>query len=336
MTGRGAQLLSADHRRAVTAHVAKYAAAQPGRAMAHLLATAALFVGCLAAGPRLVDWTSAQSGSTVAAGVVGCAALGFLQVASYIKAFLLQHDASHRCLFLGEGANRAAAVLVGAMSCTSPTVWTREHEYHHTHSNDLDHNQEGQTAAWTLAQYRAAPRWQRAIYWLLTRRVLLLTVIPVVYFFVFMRVRARWYENAAQVALWATIWWAGALAWYVATFAVVASFGFLVFHAQHTFHGVYKRRGAAWDGLENSLLGSSHLVIPRIPLLDPLVRFALHGVAYHHVHHVHPGVPGFRLAEAHAAAPDLFAITPRIGLGEALRTMAYAVWDEEAGELRRL
>ena len=328
-------LLTPEHRRAVTAHVGRYAVPRGREASAHLLATVTLFVLALAAGPRVIAWTAGASGLAAVAGVAAVAALAFVQCAAYIKAFLLQHDASHRCLYATPGANRAAAVLSGALSCTSPTVWTREHEHHHAHSNDLDHGQEGQTAAWTAARFRAAPRWQQVAYAAANHRATLLTVLPVAYFLVFMRFRARWYENLAQALVWAGVWSSGALAWYLTTFAVAASFGFLVFHAQHTFHGVYKRRGASWDALDNALLGSSHLAIPRIPGLDPLVRFALHGVEYHHIHHVHPGVPGFRLAEVHAAAPDLFAVTPRVGLGEALSTMQYALWDEDSGTLRR-
>jgi len=324
---------SREHRDLVRAAVAPYVTPDAVMGGQHLAATTGLFLFALWFGPRCVAWTSQQSGGAWLLGAIGVLLLVGLQTGAYVKAFLVHHDACHDSLFPTSSANALAALWCGAMSCTSPSFWTQEHDQHHAHSNNLDHPMYDQSAAWTVQRYLKAPRWQRLLYRLLTHRVVMLTLFPVAYFLVVMRLTSRWYENAVQFSLWALIYLSGAATWYLFTFVMGASFGVLVFHAQHTFHGVYKRRTDEWDYLHNALLGSTYLQLPRLPVIGPLIRFVFHGVEHHHLHHVHPGVPGYRLAAIQEAHPDLFAMTPQITLWEALGTTRFPLYNEETREL---
>jgi omega-6 fatty acid desaturase (delta-12 desaturase) len=167
----------------------------------------------------------------------------------------------------------------------------------------------------------------------------LFSVVPLAYFVVFMRVRARWQENVAVCALWLGLWKLG-LAWaHTIPMALAASLGFLMFHAQHTFEGCYRRRGRAWSAFDNGMLGSSLLVLPGGRVLGPAVRFFAHGVEYHHAHHLSPKIPGYRLAACHAEAGALFDACPRVTLRQALATASYNLYDEARGrfvDVRRL
>ena len=186
-----------------------------------------------------------------------------------------------------------------------------------------------------MAEYRAASPWARRAYRVLNEPRLLYSIIPPLYFFGFMRVTARWYENLAFAGFLAALIWADVWPFYLATFIPTAIFGFVVFHLQHTFDGVYKRRGEAWDFLDNGLRGSSYLQVPRRFGLGPVLRFFFNGVAYHHVHHLHPGIPGYRLRACHHEGEALFREVPRVTFAEALRTTAYALYDEDQDRLLR-
>lgn len=257
-----------------------------------------------------------------------------------IKLFLIQHDASHGCAWDGRAGNAVTALLAGVPSNTTPSVWKRDHDRHHAHSNDLDHPQDGQTSAWTTATFDAAPWPLAAAYAVGNAPLLLFTVGPIVLFYGRMRLLARWHENLAQAAFWYALYTQGLLGVHLAAFWGVGAFGFLVFHAQHTFPGVYKARGDAWDRVTNGLRGSSHLVLPPAGPLDPIVRWAFHGVGYHHLHHLNPAIPGDALEACQRQSGPRLAGVPVVTLSGALRTAGWSLYDEESGTfdvaLRRL
>jgi len=97
-----------------------------------------------------------------------------------------------------------------------------------------------------------------------------------------------------------------------------------LFHAQHTFDGVYKRRTEDWDFYANGLLGSSYIQIP-----EALKWFSC-GIEYHHIHHLNVAVPSYKIRECHEAAEELWEEVPKFGLEAIPGTMKYGVWDERA------
>jgi omega-6 fatty acid desaturase (delta-12 desaturase) len=97
-----------------------------------------------------------------------------------------------------------------------------------------------------------------------------------------------------------------------------------LFYVQHNFPGTYWRRHAEWDYVEASLASSSRLALPRF------LQWVTGNIGFHHIHHLAPRIPNYRLPEAQAACPQLqpgCTLTLRTSLG-ALRTK---LWDEAAG-----
>lgn len=251
--------------------------------------------------------------------------------AAQVRAFMVHHDLCHGSFFASARLNRLVAPWIGALASTSPSVWSREHERHHRDSNKLDRPQDGQTAPWTVATYLAAPAWQRLLYRCACSRLVLLGLLPVAYFFGFMRLRARLGENLAFGAFALLLALSGAWRAFLLAMLPAAAFGFLVFHAQHSFAAVRRWRSADWDPVRNALEGSSLLLLPRLGPLGGLLRWALYSVEYHHVHHLHPGIPGWRLRACHEEGGALFAAVPRVALGQAWRDLRFALYDEERG-----
>jgi omega-6 fatty acid desaturase (delta-12 desaturase) len=326
------------------AHAARFAGADDRRAALELACTVGLFVVGMAAFPRAsglarAGFAAARHDATpralavLAASVALAGLVAAVQVAIFIRTFLLNHDLCHGSFFSSRAASRFASLVTGTISCASPSVWKREHDRHHRDSNNLDLEQDGQTASWTVERYLAAPKWHRRAYWALNVPWTTYSVLPLAYFFGFMRVKARWYENAVAAVFFASLWATGRLAYFFATFTIAAIVGFYLFHLQHTFPGVYKRRTASWDFFENAMLGSSYLVLPGGPLVGRIVRWFSYGVECHHVHHLNPRVPGYRLARCHDEGARLFEACPRVTLLGGLRTVHASLWDEQRARL---
>jgi omega-6 fatty acid desaturase (delta-12 desaturase) len=326
------------------AHAARYAGADDRRAALELACTVALFALGMAAFPHaaglarrgaaaLHHGVTARAAFALAGGLLLAGLVALVQVAIFIRTFLINHDLLHGSFLKSRAASRVAALLTGTLSFAAPSVWKREHDRHHRDSNNLDLEQDGQTASWTVERYLAAPRWHRRAYFALNVPWTTYTVLPIAYFFGFMRVKARWYENVLAAALLASVWATGRLGYFLATFTVAAIVGFYLFHLQHTFPGVYKRRTAGWDFFENAMLGSSFLELPRGRVVGRVVRWFSYGVECHHVHHLNPRVPGYRLARCHDEGARLFEACPRVTLLGGLRTLHASLYDERRDRL---
>lgn len=323
-----------EFRSALKAHLAAYAGPDPRRAALELALTFAAYAAFLAltavtlrqvldapSWPSRLGWVGALLFS--GAGLALC----------QTRAFLVHHDLCHGSLFASRRWNLVLAPLVGTLVSTSSSVWKREHDRHHRDSNNLDRSQDGQTAPWTVAQYEAAPRWQRRAYWLLNQRPVLFGLVPPLYFLGFMRGAARWYENVLFALFVALLWWSGTLPAFALVLTPATILGFLIFHAQHTGPKLVRRHTADYDPIENGLFGSTLLLMPRVPGVTWFIDWCLYGVEYHHVHHLHPALPAWRQRACHEAGPRFFAQTPRITFWEAMKATRLTLYDEAAGHL---
>jgi hypothetical protein len=120
-------------------------------------------------------------------------------------------------------------------------------------------------------------------YWLQNSWWAAYTVLPALHMVLLTRRRTRWHENAligAWVALLGAGGGAAALGAELATVALMAAVGQLLFHLQHTFPLAYKSRPPYYSSYTNGLRGCSFLLVPRA------LAFFLAGIEYHHIHHL--------------------------------------------------
>jgi omega-6 fatty acid desaturase (delta-12 desaturase) len=108
---------------------------------------------------------------------------------------------------------------------------------------------------------------------------------------------------------------------------VIASIvGVWLFSIQHRFEHAQWIPDASWSFAEASLGGTSHLRLPR------LLQWFTGNIGFHHVHHVNPRIPNYRLEECHNADAG-FRSASTLTLRTGLRALGYALWDSD---LKRL
>lgn len=305
----------------------QFAAADDRQAAWILVSTLLLFFAALGFARLLMDWRT-HAGWPVYAGL---SVVALLTAGLFIRIFLLSHDLNHNNLFRGRRLNRAFRFLTGTLCHTTPTLWEKEHDLHHRHSNNLDFDQSGQSAALTVAQFLQLPRFLRIGYFVVNLPPVLYTVMPAAYFYVYMKARATLWENLATAA-WLFILWKLDLLWYsLVVFYFTAAFGFIVFHLQHTFDGVYKRRSSDYDFFLNGVFGSSYWVWNLPHWLSAVLDFFLIGVRYHHIHHLNVRIPAYRLAESQRALENegLLKNAATVRFGTVLGTLHYSLYNEK-------
>ena len=236
------------------------------------------------------------------------------------------HDAGHMTLFKTPVYNDYALQIAGPLTCMPGMSWWRPlHNEHHSHSNDLDFNQNAQTAFLTVAKYHRMPAWRQKLQRYLTRPMVFLTqTAPLL-----MTIGQLIHLATAREVLFQGIAFAilyPVLLRYFTVFSLAGSFGVFLFHLQHTFPECVRVKGK--DSFENGFYGSSFLQVPW------WLRVFTAGIEYHHIHHLSSRVPSYRLAACHTEAPP--------GMWEGIRVLTVregwdalwlALWSEEKKRL---
>src|SRR5205823_10157465 len=102
--------------------------------------------------------------------------------------------------------------------------------------------------------------------------------------------------------------------------------GVWLFSVQHRFEQTLWMREDSWNFTTAALHGASHLHLPR------LLQWFTGNIGFHHIHHLNPRIPNYRLEACHGALDGVQA-APVLTLRTAITTLRYALWDED---LRRM
>ena len=262
-----------------------------------------------------------------------------------VRTFVLMHDCAHASFFASRRVNDAAGFFMGILTLTAFVQWRRDHAMHHASSGDLARRGHGDITTLTVREYLARSPRRRLAYRIIRHPLLFLFGGPFV-LAVVQRFRtgegdpatgtlqksSAALTNVAIVAFLAALvlglGWKATLVAYVLPFYVAAMAGIWLFFVQHQFEDAYWAQHESWDYVDASLRGSSYLRLPRV------LRWFTGDIGVHHVHHIAPRIPNYRLQRCHDENP-LFHESPQLTFSSAMRTLRLALWDEDAGRLIR-
>jgi acyl-lipid omega-6 desaturase (Delta-12 desaturase) len=81
--------------------------------------------------------------------------------------------------------------------------------------------------------------------------------------------------------------------------AIAGIVGVWIFSVQHRFENALWARQDSWDPTAAALHGSSYLHLPRV------LQWFTGNIGFHHLHHLVPRIPNYRLQACHLAPPDI-------------------------------
>lgn len=273
-------------------------------------------------------------------------ALALPAAALTVRAFIIQHDCGHGSFLPSRRANDALGRFCSLLTWTPYAHWRRQHAQHHGAWNDLD-RREGRgsdiySTCLTVQEYRALGPWRRRWHRLLRHPAVALLLLPPFIFLALYRTpfdtpaawrkerRSVWTTDLALLALNGALGLLlgfGPAALVALAVMVPASIvGVWLFSLQHRFEGASWSRHAEWDPVTAAMEGSSFLKLPRA------LQWLTGSIGFHHVHHLAPRVPNYRLEECHLAHPA-FAAARVLTLKDGLRASRYVLWDECAGRM---
>jgi len=310
--------------------LAPYAQASRTRSVAQLATTLALL------GVALVALYWAREVSYLLTLALSLPTAGLLT-----RTFIIMHDCGHGSFFTSRRANDIVGTITGFLTFMPYAKWRREHALHHASSGDLDRRGIGDIYTLTMREYFAKGWMGRLGYRLVRTPAFLLTIGPV-YFFVHQRLPSL-RKDAARGELASVILTNISLAGLIAilvllldTKTLVTTYlpayylsvfgGIWLFFAQHQFEDAYWTEHEAWDYADAAIRGSSYLKLPR------LMQWFTGNIGLHHVHHLSPKVPNYRLEAAHRSHP-MFQLSPVLRAPDAIKVLRLALYDEERRKL---
>jgi omega-6 fatty acid desaturase (delta-12 desaturase) len=306
--------------------VARYQGASIARSLFQLVTTLALMVAALWFAHYMIDrawWVTA---------------LMLLPIAGLMtRVFIIMHDCGHGSFTPWPTVNDAIGFLTGVLTFTPYAQWRREHALHHASSGDLDRRGYGDVNTLTVREYLARSKWGQFTYRLYRNPAVLLGLGPL-HLMVLQRFRSKsvatgsrqlssvWLTNVASASL-ATLFILVAgyklvLLIYLPAFYLAGAAGVWLFYVQHQFEDAYWESKENWDYATAAVYGSSYLRLPKV------LQWFSGNIGLHHVHHLGPRIPNYRLQKAHDENA-LFHEAPVMTIGKGIRVMTLALWDEQ-------
>jgi acyl-lipid omega-6 desaturase (Delta-12 desaturase) len=257
-----------------------------------------------------------------------------------VRIFILFHDCVHGSFFASQRANRILGYISGIVTFTPFTYWQSNHLVHHGTYADLDHRGVGDIWTLTVAEYTAASKKEQLSYRLYRNPLVFLGIGPGYTFLLTQRLLHQWNGKQERFSVVmvnlaiAVILWAASLTIGLGTYLVIqlpilliaGAVGVWLFYVQHQFEGVYWSRHADWEPVTAALKGCSHYKLPG------LLQWFTASIGLHHVHHVLPRIPNYRLQQCYDASPVLQSVKP-LNIRGSIRSLFLNLWDEDKQQL---
>ena len=257
-----------------------------------------------------------------------------------VRLFILFHDCVHGSLFKRKGANTLFGYLLGVLLFTPFEDWRFSHLRHHASYASLDARGFGDIWTLTRSEFSHATKAKQLCYRIYRSPAGLIGLGALVSFMLRYRLPTRKSTRKERMSVVLTnllivgvivmaeltIGWRAYLSIQLPVVWMAGAAGVWLFYVQHQFKGVYWSRKGEWDAIRAAMEGSSFYQLP------PLLRWFSSNIGYHHVHHLTPRIPNYRLKACYDAIPALQAKKP-LTLRDSFASLRLKLWDEERKEL---
>ncbi len=258
-----------------------------------------------------------------------------------VRLFGIYHDYAHGAILRKSNLSFYIMKFFGLYALTPASVWRRSHNFHHSHNSKLAYASIGSYPIISKNQFEELAPSEKKRY--LTSRHP--ATIFFGYFTVFLfgmsarpaLLNFREHKDAVlsltlHVSLGILYLYFGSVLIFFLAFLlphfISSAIGSYLFYAQHNFPNAEFRKKEDWNYVEAALKSSSYMKMPRI------FNWFTANIGYHHIHHINPRIPFYRLPEAMQNIAELQSPkTTSLSLKEIICCLSLKVWDESTGKL---
>jgi len=259
----------------------------------------------------------------------------------FVRTFIIMHDCSHGSFTNSKKANEIIGFITGVLTLTPFAQWRRDHALHHASSGDLDRRGHGDIDTLTVDEYRALSKVERFKYRFYRNAFVMLVLGPLYLMVHYRRPAPSTTTRAAKASsvhytnlvillmlagLTLLVGWKAMLIVYFPVVYVASLTGIWLFYVQHQHDHAHWDHHEEWDYVTAAMHGSSFYRLPK------WLEWFTGSIGRHHVHHVDPRIPNYRLKDAHESVPE-FREAPELTFWKSLRTTGLKLWDPEQRRL---
>lgn len=265
-------------------------------------------------------------------------ALAPIAIVAHVRLFMIGHDCAHQSYFPRTSwLNKGIGNFVGVLTNTPLDYWGSQHLLHHQTVGNLDRRGYGDVDTLTVEEFETTPFWGQVWYRIGRNPYILMFVFAPIYFVVMLRYPFEQPKSPAKIWLSIIGTNLGMLIYYS---GLISLFGFTpfllvfapivllssavatwLFYVQHQFDEAYWERQENWNYKDATLQGSSFYNLPR------WLHWATGNIGYHHIHHLNPKIPNYKLPACYASDP-VVQEGKSIKFWESFRLAKLALWDE--------
>jgi len=252
-----------------------------------------------------------------------------------VRLFIIFHDCCHGSFFKTKTANDRLGLVLGVFVLTPFYQWKHSHAIHHATAGDLDRRGVGDVHTMTVEEYLASPWYKKLGYRIARSPMVLFTVGAMI---VFTLTHRFWEKDAGKRERSSVIWtniaiaavvgwlmleigWAAFLMVELPILLIACGSGVWLFYVQHNFDPTYWERHAEWEFFNAGMDGSSFYKLPK------LLQWFTGNIGFHHIHHLSPRIPNYKLEACHVENPE-FQIEP-LTIRDSLNSLFFRLWDEK-------
>lgn len=252
-----------------------------------------------------------------------------------IRIFIFFHDCGHNSFLPSTRANRRLGFWLGILVFTPGEQWWKSHAIHHATSGNLDRRGVGDVTTLTVDEYLKLPLLGRMGYRLFRHPLVMFGLGPLFMFLIKHRIA---YPKFGKRETLSVVWTNLGILALAAGLNLLMGFqnyllvqlpilwlggmaGIWMFYVQHQFESSYWARHPEWEYIASAFEGASYYQLPRV------LQWFTGNIGFHHIHHLSPKVPNYRLENAYNSDETLrrpLTLTIR----ESLRTIPLTLIDE--------
>jgi omega-6 fatty acid desaturase (delta-12 desaturase) len=259
-----------------------------------------------------------------------------------MRLFIIQHDCGHGSFFKSKKANDRLGAFCSIFTLTPYHYWKKTHAIHHASTGNLAQRGVGDIYTMTVDEYMSKSKWGKFRYRLNRNPFILFFIIPAFLFVIIYRFPSYRYKelkpfyNSVYITSAVIILFTGALIWLIGlkAFLIVqlpvsiisSSAGMWMFYVQHQFEDTYWNDKNDWDYADAAMRGSSYYKLPKV------LQWFTGNIGFHHIHHLSPKIPNYKLEKCHKENPD-FQKVVTLTLKTSFKSMFLNLWDEKQQKL---
>ena len=256
------------------------------------------------------------------------------------RSVILMHDAAHNALYKEKWKNSLAGNLMSLLNFTPNEFFGYMHNMHHATASNLDKrhiNPEAMTL--TKEEYLNASLSKKISYRFMRSPLfrlifaplgmLLVTRIPLPQLRLKEKIFTISYNFLIMLIFYAAYkfnFLSGLIVGYLIPLFACYVLVSIVFFLQHQFEDTYWINSNDWNNEDASLQGSSFLVF------GSFLQKVFCNIGYHHIHHLNPLIPCYKLADAHNKVKNKI-LFKEVKLSQLFVHMKGKLWDQKLQKL---